>query len=289
MTVSVSGTSNTRYGRESKTSLSKFTEFDGANVIVWDPEIIMDCDRGNSRICELMKKIKKSIGTTKKSTTVRKDISVNAESGRVRIELKLSEKMNNKIRVKIKSCKDKNELREVLMKEKAWKVTFREQTDEDLVPGNGWCGYLSVNQVLRNADEVQEMDSIGVQQLIETLNEIIRTSRGGVRPNWKSKDIKHLTTREVLFSVKDTLVNWGTRLTDALGAVRWLNAKNIYGTCGIWNYSQWGTDSVDERYCELRDSHLTQGNTTNYEEWQWAIDRKMIIGARNHYYVRNGG
>ena len=76
-----------------------------------------------------MKKIKKNIGTTKKSSTVRKDPSVNAEKGRVRIELKLSEKANNKIRVKIKSCKDKNELREVLMKEKAWKVTFREKTD----------------------------------------------------------------------------------------------------------------------------------------------------------------
>ena len=77
------------------------------------------------------------------------------------------------------------------MKEKAWKVTFREKTDEDLVPGNGWCGYLSVNQLLKNADEVQKLDSIGVQQLIETLDEIIRTSRGGVRPNWRSKDIKH--------------------------------------------------------------------------------------------------
>ena len=111
MTVTVSGTSKRRYGREIKTSLAKFTEFDGANVTICDPEIIMDCDRGNSRICELIDKIKKNIGTTKKSTTVRKDISVNAEKGRVRIELKLSEKANNKIRVKIKSCKDENELR----------------------------------------------------------------------------------------------------------------------------------------------------------------------------------
>ncbi len=53
-----------------------------------------------------------------------------------------------------------------------------------------------------------------MQQLIETLDEIIRTSRGGVRPNWRSKDIKYLTTREVLFSVKDTLVNWS--MTDSV-------------------------------------------------------------------------
>ena len=145
MTLSVSGTSNTRYGREIKTSLAKFTEFDGANVTICDPEIIMDCNKGNSRICELMKNIKKNIGTTKKSSTVRKDISVNAEKGRVRIELKLSEKMNNKIRMKIKSCKDKKELREVLMKEKAWKVTFREKRTKTWYRGmDGVATYRSI-------------------------------------------------------------------------------------------------------------------------------------------------
>ena len=42
MTVSVSGTSKTRYCREIKTSLAKFTKFDGANVTIGDSEIIMD-------------------------------------------------------------------------------------------------------------------------------------------------------------------------------------------------------------------------------------------------------
>ena len=71
-----------------------------------------------------MKKIKKNPGTMKKRPTLRKDPSVNAEKGRVRVELKLKEKLNNKIRVRIRTCKNKNELREVLMRENAWKVTF---------------------------------------------------------------------------------------------------------------------------------------------------------------------
>ena len=98
-----------------------------------------------------------------------------------------------------------------------------------------------------------------------------------------------MTNRKKLFSVRDTLANWSNRLTDGLIKVRWLNAKNIYGSCELWNYSQWGTDSVDSNYCELRDCVNTQSTTTNYEEWQWAMVRNMIIGARNHYYVRKGG
>ena len=71
-------------------------------------------------------------------------LSMMKRVGRVRVQLRINEKADN-IREKIKACVNKMELREVLMKEKIWKVTFREQTAEDLVPDNGWCGYLSVD------------------------------------------------------------------------------------------------------------------------------------------------
>ena len=67
------------------------------------------------------------------------------------------------------------------MEEKVWEVMFKEQTNEDKVPGRGWCGYLSIDQVRRDADTVQELDSAGVLKLSETLDEMIRTSRGGIR------------------------------------------------------------------------------------------------------------
>ena len=92
--------SRTRYGRVTKSSLERFTEFDGANITTGYPEAIMDCDKGNPRIRELMDKIKKNPGTVKKRPTLRKDPSVNAEKGRVRVELKLKEKMNNKTKVR---------------------------------------------------------------------------------------------------------------------------------------------------------------------------------------------
>jgi hypothetical protein len=53
------GASRTRYGRESKKSLTKFTEFDGKNITIGDPAVIMDCDKGNSNISGLMEKSKR--------------------------------------------------------------------------------------------------------------------------------------------------------------------------------------------------------------------------------------
>jgi hypothetical protein len=155
--VTECGASRTRYGREMKASLTKFTKFDGANVILGDPAMIMDCDKGNARILELMDKIRKGIETTRKSPISPKDPIVKVGKGRIRVELKINDKPNNKSRMRIKACRNMDELRSALMEEKVWKVTLREHMDEDKVPGRGWCGYLSVDQVRRNADTVQEL------------------------------------------------------------------------------------------------------------------------------------
>jgi hypothetical protein len=84
------------------------------------------------------------------------------------VELKINQKSNNKSRIRIKSCKSKDELRAVLLEEKVWRVTFKEQLSEDKIPGQGWCGYLAVNQVRRNAEAVQVFDQAGVRHLSET-------------------------------------------------------------------------------------------------------------------------
>jgi hypothetical protein len=190
----------------------------------------------------------------------------------------------------LKTCSNEEDLRTTLKEQKLWRVAFKEDEDfEDKVPGYGWCGYLAIDQIIRQSDEVATMDKTGINRLRATLEELIKCSKGGVRTNWKKYGSRELTTREVLLSVKDTLDNWGSRLKDSLERSRWLNAKNIYGTCGMWDYSQWGTDPEEQGYCELRDSHATQGSTTNLEEWRWALVRNMVVGARGHYYVRKGG
>jgi hypothetical protein len=66
-TVVERGTVRSKYGREVKTSLAKFTTYDGQNVTSGDPETIVSCDEGNSRILELMSRIKKSLNVVRES------------------------------------------------------------------------------------------------------------------------------------------------------------------------------------------------------------------------------
>ena len=53
-----------------------------------DPAVIIDCDRGNARILELMDRIKKSMATTRKSNNPPKDPIIKVGKGRIRVELK---------------------------------------------------------------------------------------------------------------------------------------------------------------------------------------------------------
>ena len=78
-------------------------------------------------------------------------------------------------------------------------------------------------------------------------------------------------------------------MSNKLDTARWLNAKNIYGTCGKWAYSHWGEAKEDSHYCELRESpKCTGGNVTSHQEWSWIMKEVMLIGRNSHYYVRKG-
>ena len=69
---------------------------------------------------------------------------------------------------KLKACRNEEELRIALRDEKLWKVAFREDEDnEDLVPGQGWCGYLAIDQVRRQAEAVVKMDQAGDRGRVE--------------------------------------------------------------------------------------------------------------------------
>jgi hypothetical protein len=277
-----------RSGRRIKEPSKKYIEWDGESIRRGSLEELLDCVEGNPRIRELMDRVRKSLKTAREPRA--RSHTVAADSGRIRIELKSTDRFNKKIRARLEACRDEEDLRTFLREEKLWRVTFKEDEDrEDLVPGQGWCGYLAIDQVRRQSDLVGGMNQEGIQHLKETLDEIINCSVGGIRSHWRDLGSEELTTREVLLSVKDTLTNWRAGLKDSLEEARWLNARNIYGTCGRWDYSQWGEDPEDTNYCELRDSYATQGSVTNLEEWRWALNRSMVVGTRGHYYVRKGG
>ena len=146
--------------------------------------------------------------------------------------------------------------------------------------GAGGCRKLSVMQA-------------GAASVIETVKDIYESSTGPVRENWESLATSKLKGREILMSVMDTLKNWEYRLVDSLEPARWLNAKNLYGTCNKWKYSHWGEDPEDQNYCDLRDSPrctgLRMGMVMDHREWVWIFKNVMLVGRINHYYVSKGG
>jgi hypothetical protein len=147
-----------------------------------------------------------------------------------------------------------------------------------------------MNQIINNDDYASKMDDdVEIGKLRESVDQIFKVGHGGMMSGWRKKSSSKLTTRETLLSVKDTLSNWRSRLSSKLEKARWMNSKNLYGTCGKWSYSQWGEDNEDVRYCELRDGPMSMGNVTNHSEWRWIMRNNMLIGRDNHYYVRKGG
>ena len=137
----------------------------------------------------------------------------------------------------LNDCRDVAEIRKKLKQMNIWKVTFKEDRTEDTTPGGGWCGYLAIDQVRRKASSSKRIETLAEANCIrKTIEELYSCGTGGVRDNWKMiTDTAKLSHREVLLSVSDTLKNWSTRLHSGLETARWMNPKNLYGTCRKWN------------------------------------------------------
>ena len=214
---------------------------------------------------------------------------MNASEGRIIISMEMGKKKLKERLTELNGSRNTNDLRDKLRSLKIWRVSFLEKKEEDEVPGNGWCGYVAMNQIINNDDYASKMDDdMEIGKLRETVNQFFKVGHGGMVSKWKGKITSRMTTRETLLSVGDTLSNWKGRLSSKLERARWMNSKNLYGTCGKWKYSQWGEDKDDIRYCELRDSPMSMGSVTNHAEWRWIMRNNMLIGRDNHYYVRRG-
>ena len=215
-------------------------------------QMIKDVNKGNPVISQLMGEV--NVAKTKVRRPITKEPSIVSESGRIKISLRFTERKRLAYLNIINDCKTREQLRNTLKSMKIWKVVFKQQpSEEDQILGNGWCGYVSMNQIRRGgvmptimaqsgAGGCRKLSVMqaGAASVIETVKDIYESSTGPVRENWESLATSRLKGREILMSVMDTLKNWEYRLVDSLEPARWLNAKNLYGTCNKWKYSHWG-------------------------------------------------
>ena len=289
-----------------KASTALYTEmWEEGGIIMGKVQMLKDINKGNPTISQLMGRVKAAKKAVRRPVT--KEPTIASESGRIKISLRFTERKRTAYLKIINDCKTREQLRSALKSMKIWKVVFKQQPlEEDLILGNGWCGYVAMNQIRRGGELATNMGQMGASglrkqsvaqagaaRMLETVKDIYDSSTGTIRPSWVSLDTTRLKGREILLSVIDTLRNWEYRLVDSLESARWLNAKNLYGTCNKWKYSHWGEDPEDQNYCDLRDSPrctgLRMGMVMDNKEWTWIFKKPMLVGRNNHYYVRNGG
>jgi hypothetical protein len=288
-----------------RASTAQYAEmWEEGGIIMGKIQMIKDVDKGNPVISQLIGRV--NVAKIKVRRPITKVPSIVSESGRIKISLRIRETKHLAFLKIVNECRSREQLRNTLKSMKSWKVVFKQQPAEDRILGNGWCGYVAMNKICREAElstnstqvgaggsSKQSVTHAGALRVLETVRSIYESSTGLIRANWESLGSSHLKGREILLSVMDTLRNWEYRLVDSLELARWLNAKNIYGTCNKWKYSHWGEDPEDHDYCDLRDSPKSTGPrvgmVTDYREWAWSVRNIMLVGRDNHYYVRKGG
>ena len=125
----------TRSGRVTRGALSKFTTWDGANTRPGLVRQLRSTDNGNPVIVGLIDKVMRenmnalTEGEKLAPRPAGKELGkgeIRIDKGRIRVELRLGNRPKNKVKDMVLCCKNKERLREILLREKVWKVSFKE-------------------------------------------------------------------------------------------------------------------------------------------------------------------
>ena len=112
---------------------------------------------GNLKARELLESKKtKPRGT--KGGFLNSQPTVNVNEGRIRITMDMGKKKLKERLSELNASKSTKDLIDKLRSLKIWRVSFLEKKSEDEVSGNGWCGYVAMNQIINNDDYASKMD-----------------------------------------------------------------------------------------------------------------------------------
>jgi len=131
---------------------------------------------------------------------------------------------------RISACRNKDQLRAILETEKMWRISYKNDPEDDKYPGRGWCGYLAIDQVRRKASQPAVISTNkGKMELIETLKEIVKIGQGDFRPTWRSLPRGAVRyPKEIVLSVIESLEQANSFLSiRSLELERWLPTKVI--------------------------------------------------------------
>ena len=190
----------------------------------------------------------------------------------------------------INRCANHEQLAEYARRARIWKVSYRNNPLDDAYPGDGWCGYLAIDQIIRDVDSPANIKVPSDQRLLaSTLGDIVKYGIGHYRVNWRSLRLGAVRyDKEVVLSVIDTLTQATSFLPPpVLHIERWLPTRMLMGLFSKHNFSKWTMDPDNEDFNILADGQLSCGSTTNVEEWRIVSLGKLMTIRRGHYHVRS--
>ena len=154
--------------------------------------------------------------------------------GRIVVSLNLGKGKAGKSRWnRITDCKNVDELCIELGTMRAWKVMIRQDTArENRIPGNGYCGYIAINQLMRGKEShVNVNERAGRLEICENTRSLINSGPWEIRDGWREMGSRERNGKEralgAIAELEGNGANWLSQTT--LAEEFWLHSSLLTG------------------------------------------------------------
>ena len=107
----------------------------------------------------------------------------------------------------LQDCTNMVQLKKTLENKELWRVSYKNDPEDDNYPGRGWCGYLAYSEIKMGEDKPPDPSTdVGAQTMIAALKELVRFAPGSSRQNWASIPREHMRyPKEILLTIIEKL------------------------------------------------------------------------------------
>ena len=167
----------------------------------------------------------------------------------------------------LQDCTNMVQLKKTLENKELWRVSYKNDPEDDKYPRRGWCGYLAYSEIKMGEDKPPDPSTdVGAQTMIAALKELVRFAPGSSRQNWASIPREHMRyPKEILLTIIEKLSQMKSFLSNRnLPLLNWIPAKILDGTCARLNYSRWALGLENEDYNYLMEGPTDTGTITKH-------------------------
>ncbi len=237
---------------------------------------------------ELAGRIKVQFGLLQSTCSLRGNEEIVGTCGRVRVSMRIEDNSEGRRKLmELKSLPVDDHLGAALDEIGIWSVSFKYDEKENLIPTNGYSGYVALDQIIRSSSKpANVLTSGGSLNVIESSREFLSTRGDKIRHGWKEIHLSRRNPFELMkWMVEDLEVQ---RSNDSIPWIipddRGLQEEALKGSGPELGYSRWIRDQ-DGRM-QILESQLHVGLTFSIPEWITIMSSPMMCSRAGRYYVR---